>query len=66
MAWCFAKLNGRLAEIYFKESKKGPKIWAHCYVKKQDYKTKQEQKWIKGDMAKFRFVYRKRKYKMVK
>lgn len=66
MSWCFATINNRLAEIYFDETKKGPKIRGHCYVKKKEYKTKKEQKLIIEDTAKFRFVYRNRKYKRIK
>ena len=66
MSWCFAKVNNRLAEIYFNETKRGSKIKGHCYVRQNEYKTKKEQKWIKDDTAKFRFVYQKRKYKRVK
>ena len=66
MSWCFAIVNNRLAEIYFEEKGKKTKITGHCYVKKEEYKTKQEQKWIKEDTAKFRFVYRKGKYKRIK
>lgn len=65
MSWCFAIVNGKLAEIYFDQTKKGLKNIGHCYVKKEDYKTKMEQKYIKEDTAKFRFVYRKGKYKRV-
>lgn len=61
--WCFAKVNNRLAEIYFEERKAGPKIIGHCYVSAKDYKTKKEQAWIKADTAKFKFVYRDRKYR---
>ena len=66
MSWCFAIMNNRLAEIYFEKKKGKPKIIGHCYIKKEDYKTKQEQKWIKEDTAKHRFIYRKGKYKKVK
>lgn len=40
MSWCFAIINGRLAEIYFNETKKGPKFLGHCYVEKSEYTTK--------------------------
>ncbi|TSC90802.1 MAG: Uncharacterized protein G01um10142_236 [Parcubacteria group bacterium Gr01-1014_2] len=66
MPWCFAKVNNRLAEVYFDETSKGPKIRNHCYVKIEEYKTKKEQKWIKEDTARFIFVYRKGKYRRVK
>lgn len=66
MPWCFAIVNNKLAEIYFDETKKGPKFRGHCYVKKEEYKTKNEQKYIKEDTAKFRFVYRKGGYKRIK
>lgn len=63
MSWCFAIVNNKLAEIYFDKTKRGSKIRCHCYVKKGDYKTKQEQLWIKQDTAKLKFVYRNSKYK---
>jgi len=66
MSWCFAIVNNKLAEIYFEKKKGKPKIIGHCYIKKEDYKTKQEQKWIREDTAKYRFIYRKGKYKKVK
>lgn len=65
MSWCFARVNNRLAEIYFKNVKGKPQINAHCYVNRKDYKTKQEQGWIKKDTAKYRITYRKGKYKML-
>lgn len=61
MSWCFAIVNNRLAEIYFNDDKTRS-IFGHCYVKKSEYKSKQEQKWIKQDTAKLQFLYRKRKY----
>lgn len=66
MSWCFAKINNKLAEIYFDETKKSPKIWGHCYVKKEEYKTKKEREWIKEDTVKFRFEYKNMKYKKLK
>ena len=66
MCWCFAIVNNRLAEIYFDEKKKGQiKISGHCYVKKEDFKTKREQKWITQDTGRIRVVYRNKKYKLV-
>lgn len=53
--WAFAIVNGRFAEIHFNK-KYGP--WGHCYVNKEEYKTKQEQKWIKEDTQKYQFSYR--------
>jgi hypothetical protein len=37
----------------------------HCYVKKEDYKTKQEQKWIEEDTKRVKVVYRNKKYKLI-
>ncbi len=65
MAWCFAIINNRLAEIYFDKKNEKTKIIGHFYVEKEDYKKKSEQKWIKEDTAKLHFVYRKNKYKRV-
>jgi hypothetical protein len=66
MSWCFAILNGWLAEIYFKETKRGNRIFAHCYVKESEYKTKHEQHMIKADTAKVKLVYRNGRYSRVK
>ena len=66
MSWSFAIINNRLAEVFF-ERRKGKVIFeGHCYVKKEEYKTKQEQTWIKGDTEKVRLVYRDRKYRRIK
>jgi len=66
MSWCFAIVNNKLAEIYFDKKKNGQKkIWGHCYVKKKDYKTKQEQKWIIEDTKRVKMVYRNKKYKLI-
>ena len=62
MFWCFAILNGRLAEIHFKKTIRGPRIFGHCYVKKSEYKSKKEQRMIKEDTAKVNLVYRNGKY----
>ena len=65
MPWCFAIVNNKLAEIYFDDYTKRIKMIGHCYVKKQEYRTRQEQKWIKKDIAKYRFVYKQGKYKKI-
>lgn len=56
--WCFAIVNGRLAEIHF-QRKYG--IYGHCYVEREEY-SKREQKMIDADIKKCRFVYRKGYY----
>ncbi len=64
MGWCFAIINGRLAEIFFEPRKIGePKILGHAYVKREEYKTKKEQTYIREDTAKFRLSYRNGLYK---
>lgn len=60
--WCFAKVNGKLAEIYFEKKRGKNEIYGHCYVKKSDYETEEEQKWIEEDTKKFNFVYKNNKY----
>lgn len=64
--WSFAKVNNKLAEIYFEESKSGPKITGHCYVKASEYNSKKEKHWIETDTKKFQFIYRDGHYKKVK
>ncbi len=63
MYWCFAKVNNRLAEIYFDQKRGEPKILSHCYVGLEEFKTKKEQIWIKAETTKFQFIYRDGNYK---
>lgn len=65
MSWCFAIINNKLAEVYFEKGKGKIKFLGHCYVKESEYDSGEEKSWIKKDTAKFRFVYRNRKYKRV-
>ena len=65
MSWCFGIVNNKLAEIYFEKKKRKTRIIGHCYVKKEDYKTKQEQKWIAQDTKKVKVIYRDKKYKLI-
>jgi 3-isopropylmalate dehydratase small subunit len=62
--WCFAIVNNRLAEIYFKNDHKKKKttIWGHCYVEENEFKTKEEKQHIKIDSEKHRLTYRNKKY----
>ncbi len=62
MNWSFALINGRLAEIYFEEKAGKIKFFGHCYVKREDYKTKQEQKQIDKDVRHLKLVYRRGNY----
>ncbi|MFH1903143.1 MAG: hypothetical protein ABIK20_03700 [Candidatus Omnitrophota bacterium] len=63
MSWCFAIVNNKFAEIYFDRKKNDQiEIKGHCYPKRDEFKTKTEQKWIAQDTKKFRFVYRNKKY----
>lgn len=66
MHWCFAIVNGRLAELYFEVKRGKPVPMAHCYVKKEEYTTKREQQWIKKDTQNLRFSWRKGKYNRMK
>ena len=64
MSWCFALINNRLAEIYFNKTKGGKsKIWAHCYARRNRFKTKHEQCLINIDTKRVKLVYRNRKYR---
>ena len=56
--WAFALINGRLAQFYFEIIKgKFYMGMGHCYVKRSECKTKEEQKWIESDIKKYRFTY---------
>lgn len=63
MNWCFAIINGKLAEVYFKKERGKIKIIGHCYVQSREYTTKKEQRYITEDTAKFQFNYRSGVYK---
>lgn len=66
MCWCFAIVNGKLAEIYFDKKKNDqPKIWGHCYVKREDYKVEQEQRCIDKDTKQVKLLYRNKEYKLI-
>ena len=62
--WSFAIVNGKLAEIHFDKMRGGArKLYGHCYVKKSEYKTRLEQKYIREDTKKMLFSWRNKKYK---
>lgn len=63
MTWCFAIVNGRLAEIFFDQKDEETVFLGHVYVKAEEYPSKKEQKWIKEDTNKHKFSYRKGKYR---
>ena len=66
MHWCFATVNGRLAEIYFNKMSKDKCVFTHGYVNREwvvGYATKKEQKMIATDTRKFRLSYRNGRYK---
>ena len=66
MSWNFAIINNRLGEIYYRKDKNGKiKVQGHCYVKKEDFKTKEELRAIEEDTKKGSIVYRNKKYKLV-
>jgi len=60
--WCFATVNNRLVEIFFREEGGKLSINGHCYVEEKEYPTKKEKRWIKSDTSRFQFTYRKKVY----
>lgn len=48
MDWSFAIINGKLAEIYFEKRKDKVKFLGHCYVKREEYDSQEEQKIYKN------------------
>lgn len=56
--WCFAIINHRLGEIYFK---KGKGIHGHCYIDRKTF-NKREQRMIDVDIKRFHFTYRNKFY----
>jgi len=63
MNWCFAIINGRLAELYFEKKSGNIAFIGHAYVKKDEFTTLKEQRYIRGDTKIHRFVYRVGVYK---
>ena len=62
MDWCFGKVNGKLAEVYF-ENKRGKSVpCAHCFVQREEYKTKKEQKMIEEDIKKVNLSFKNNVY----
>jgi len=61
-SWCFAKVNNRLAEIFFERKGKKLTFYGHCYVDESEYKTKQDKKWINSDIKKYDFIYKNKGY----
>lgn len=62
--WCFAVINRRLGEIYFRVGKSARGVYAHGYVDRKKF-TKREQKMIDEDIKKYRFTYRNKQYRRV-
>jgi len=66
MGWCFAIVNGKLAEVFFDENRNKKRrkiaIWGHCYIKRSEYKTKQEKKSIADDTKEMKIIWRKKRY----
>lgn len=65
MSWCFALINGRLAELFFdrEEGESEPKIIGHSCVSISEYKTKRDQKLIEKDTKRYQFSYRNKIYR---
>lgn len=64
--WCFALVNGRLAEIWWRKKKNGDRqVVAHGYVERKSFKTKKELAWIEKETKRNRFSYRNQKYKLL-
>jgi len=64
--WAFALINGRLAEFHYEISNERFYMsYGHCYVERNEYKTKKEQGWIDRDTEKYRFTYRNKQYRRV-
>jgi len=60
--WCFGKVNGKLAEVWF-ENKRGKSVpYAHCFVDEKDYKTKVEKRWIEQDLRRVNLGFKNKKY----
>jgi len=64
--WSFGLVNRRLAEIFFNRNNGKVKFTGHAFVKKEDYKTKHEIKWIEEEIERVKLTCRQGKYAWVK
>jgi len=62
MYWSFGIINNKLAEVFYKIKGKKIQFMGHCYVKKSEYKTKKEKRYIEKDIKKIKLVYRNENY----
>lgn len=60
--WSFGLVNKRLAEIFFNRKNGKIKFTGHALVKKEDYKTKRETKWIEEETKRVKLSYHQGKY----
>ena len=63
MSWNFGIVNKRLVEIYFEERDSQVVPHGHCYVTRDEFTTKREQKEIDADIKRYIFTYWKNRYK---
>lgn len=63
--WTFAIVNNKLSEIFFKVKNGKMSVYAHCYVKEEEYKARWENKAIREDTARYKFTWRKKEYKRI-
>ena len=68
MPWCFATINNKLGEIYFDKVRRRNKsrtvFKGHCYVKRSEFRTKEETRALDRESAKFHISYRNGKYNL--
>ncbi len=57
MNWCFALINGKLAELFFQKRGRGRRFLGHVYVKLSNYKTKKELAWIDKETKLYQLKY---------
>ncbi len=66
MSWNFAIINKRLAELYFDDKRGSNRVpHGHCYVSRDEFTTKREQREIDIDIKRYIFSYRNKRYKDV-
>ncbi len=64
--WCFAIINGKLGQIFFKKGSRSVEgIFGHSYHSKKDIFSAEEKKMIGSDIKKHQFSFRKGKYNRV-
>lgn len=59
MSWMFGIVNGKLSEVFFEEKSNGKvECLGYCYVKRSEYKSRKEQRYIREDTKRLKLRWK--------